>query len=75
MNEILTMDEIKKRFHNEWVLIEDPEVNIDLEVFGGKVLSHHADVKFVDEDALKFKPIHAAILYIGELPENVIFAL
>lgn len=40
MNEILTMEEIERRFDGEWVLIEDVEANEQLEIIRGKVTYH-----------------------------------
>ena len=43
MDEILTREEMEKRYPNEWVMIEDPEVDEHNAVLRGKVISHHPD--------------------------------
>ena len=43
MSEILTMEEIEKKFDGEWVLIEDVETDEKLEVLRGKVVFHGND--------------------------------
>jgi hypothetical protein len=70
MNKIMTVMEIKTHFKSEWILIEEPEVSLDLEVTGGKVLWHSKDRDEVYRKARELKPQHSAILYTGSLPKG-----
>jgi hypothetical protein len=66
--EILTMDEIKKRYDSEWVLIADPETDEDYNVLSGKVICHHKDRNVFDEETMKIEPFpeESAFLYLGK---------
>lgn len=67
-DEILTMDEIKKRFESEWVLVADPELDEDFNVLKGRVICHHKDRAVFDSETLKIKPFpeESAFLYLGK---------
>ncbi len=66
MSEILTMEEIEKKFDGEWVLIEDVEANEQLEVIRGKVTYHGKNKEQLDKRAMKSESDHIATLYIGK---------
>ena len=70
MNEVLTITEIESRFDSEWVLVEDPEVNKNMEVVGGKVVCHSKDRDEVDRKAIELRLKRSAFLYTGKMPEN-----
>ena len=40
---VMSWKEIEETFDSEWVLIEDPELSLSLEVLGGKVVFHSTD--------------------------------
>lgn len=71
MNDILSYSEMKMQFDSEWVLIENPETDEDLNVKKGKVLFHSKDRDEVYRKAREFHPNHSAILFTGKLPDNV----
>ena len=75
MAEVLTIDEINKRFPDEWVLIGDPETDESLEIRSGKVLFHARDRDEMYEKALELRPTRFATLYTGELPDDMDYAL
>jgi hypothetical protein len=68
MDETLTIKEIRDRFDAEWVLVEDPELDDDLNVVSGKVVWHSKDRDEVYQKALELRPKHPAFLYTGKLP-------
>ena len=70
MNENLSIAEIESRFDGEWVLLEDPQVNQQMEILGGKVLAHSKDRDEVYQKAVELRPKHSAFLYLGTMPEN-----
>lgn len=75
MSEILTMEEIEKKFDGEWVLIEDVEVNEQLEVLRGKVTYHGNDKNELHRRAMKSKTKHFASLFIGKPDPKMEFLL
>ena len=75
MNDVLTVAEIKSKNDSEWVLIEDPQTNEALEVQSGRVLYHSKDRDEFDREVLGFQPKRFAVLYTGNPPEGMEFAL
>jgi hypothetical protein len=75
MSEILTMEEIEKKFDGEWVLIEDIEANEQLEVLRGKVTYHGIDKEELHQKAMKSESKHIATRYIGRLDPKMEFWL
>lgn len=67
----MTMEAIRSEYASEWVLLQDPTTGQSLDVTGGKVLCHSKDRDEVYRHALKDRPRHSAILYIGPLPSGV----
>ncbi|MBM4166039.1 MAG: hypothetical protein FJ218_03860 [Ignavibacteria bacterium] len=70
MQNILTSQEINEQFHSEWVLLENPETNEQLEILRGKLLFHSKDRDEVYRKSLEIKPRSSAILFTGEIPEG-----
>lgn len=66
--EVLTMDEIKKRYDSEWVLVADPELDEDFNVLSGKVIWHHKNKLTFDNELMGIEPFpeETAVLYLGE---------
>lgn len=72
MNEVLTRAEMEARFDGEWVLVADPEVDTNLEVLRGRVVSHGQDPEAVYQEAINQRVQHWASLYFGPIPETSI---
>ena len=75
MGEVMTLDEINERFDSEWVLLEDPELTKGMEIIRGKVLFHSKDRDELYRKALELRPKHGAIFFVGDPPEEMIYAL
>ncbi len=75
MNEVLTITEIESRFDSEWVLLEDPEVNKNMKVVGGKVVCHSKDRDEVYRKAIELRLKSSATLYTGTIPEGAAIIL
>ncbi len=75
MNDVLTIAEIKSRFDGEWILVEDPELDDDLEVLRGHVVWHSKDRDEVYQKAIELRPKHSAFLYTGRMPEGTAIVL
>lgn len=70
MDEVLTLEEIEKRFDGEWVLVGDPELTEMNEVIRGTVLAHSKDRDEVYHKALELRPKNAATLCLRKIPEG-----
>lgn len=75
MSETLTMTEIKQLYPSEWVLIEELETDEKMLVKSGKVTYHSASKTDVYSKAKELKPKYFAVMYMGRLPENMIFLI
>ena len=75
MNEVLTRDEMKTRFQNEWLLIADPEVDEQFEILSGNVVCHSKERDDIDQMALQLRLKASATLYTGEFPDDAIYLL
>ena len=75
MSQAMTWAEIEAEFDGEWVLIEDPELTRSLEVLGGKVIFHSTERGEVYQKMKALTELRHAVRYIGQLPEEMVFAL
>jgi len=66
----MRMEEIKKRFKGEWVLIEYSQLDDHLAVLEGEVLVHSLDKDVIYREQLRYKGKQLAIEYLGEIPED-----
>ena len=74
-DEVLSVEEIHSRFKGEWVLVEDPQVDKDLNVRRGRVAFHSKDRDEVDRKAIELRLKHSAFLYTGALPDDTAVVL
>ena len=75
MDTALTSGEIKARFDGEWVLIEDPITDDNLEVQRGTVRFHSTDQQEVFKKAAELRLPRSAILFIGKMPKKMEYVL
>lgn len=75
MEKILTISQMKKKYHSEWLLIEDPETDESIEVVKGKVLVHSKDRDEIYREALRLHPKRFATFYTGVIPRNTAIVL
>lgn len=75
MERVMTMSEIESEFDSEWVLVDEPETNEQLEVLQGKVIHHSKDRDEVYRKAVSLHPKRSAILYTGSIPEDTVVVL
>lgn len=77
MSQRLTYAEIKARYAPEWVLIGDPETDENLEILSGEVLLHSPDRDELGRRmlALRPRPAHVAVEFLGEIPADLEFLL
>ncbi len=75
MERVMTISEIESEFDSEWVLVDEPETNEQLEVLKGKVIHHSKDRDEVYRKAVSLRPKRSAILYTGRIPEGTVVVL
>jgi hypothetical protein len=73
--DVLSVEEIHFHFRGEWILIEDPEVDKDLNVLRGRVVFHSKDRDEVDRKAIELRLKHSAFLYTGTMPDDTAIVL
>ena len=71
----MTVEEIRAQFEAEWVLVEDPVTNENLDVLEGKVVHHARDRDEVYRLAVARRPKRYAILFTGKMPANTAIVL
>ncbi len=70
MSAVLTYDEIKERYPDEWILIVDTELDKELNLLRGKVMAHSKDRDEVYRKIISLKGRSFAVEYNGEPPEG-----
>ena len=75
MDEYLTMAEIKERYDGEWVIIDQPELDGNRDVSGGKLVFHSKDRLEVDRKSLELRLHYSAVLYIGRITADMVYVL
>ncbi len=73
MTEFLTRAEIDKRFNGEWVLLSNLKMDKHLNLLRAVVVCHSKNRDVVYRKALKLKPKHSAVFYVGA-PKGRLFA-
>ena len=71
MSEVLTRAEMEARFDGEWVLVDDPETDENLEVLRGRVVYHGLDREAMYDEDMRLGYKRSAFLYFGEMPEHI----
>jgi hypothetical protein len=67
----MKMSEIKKRYHNKWLLIEVSKFDKNYKVVEGKVLVSSPSENEIYKALLKYKGKKLAIEYVGKLPKEM----
>lgn len=73
--EILTLEEMQKKYHNEWLLIAYTELDEDLNVVQGEVLAHSPNQAEIYEALPLAKGKAVAFEYVGQIPDDLAFML
>ena len=75
MKILLSYSQITDQFDSEWVLLDNPETAPDLAGTSGTVIWHSKDRDEVYRKARELRPRHAAVLYVGKLPQDMAVVL
>jgi hypothetical protein len=65
-SEVMTLDEIKQYYPNEWVLIEFTALDEELKIVDGEVLAHSPSRDDIDEKLMMLKNEKIALEFTGE---------
>ena len=68
---VLSMDEIREEYKDEWVLIEYEELDDDLNVKKGRVIAHSYCKEEIYARLSETKGTNVAIEYTGKFPEDL----
>ena len=66
----MRIEEIRKLYPDEWVLIEYSKLDDDLNVLEGEVIAHSPDKEEIYQAQMKLQGRSLAIEYLGEIPEQ-----
>jgi len=69
--EILTIEEIKEKYPNEWVLIEYEEIDAEFNVIKGHVIAHSTIKEEIYKTLMETKGKNIAVEYTGRIPEDL----
>ncbi|MBI4526368.1 MAG: hypothetical protein HY695_21420 [Deltaproteobacteria bacterium] len=67
----MRFDEIRKKYRNEWVLIEFSKLSKDLRIKEGKVIAHASSKEEIYKALLQTRGKNVSIEYCGEMPEDL----
>lgn len=67
----MKMEEIRRHYEGEWVLIEYTELDEDLKVVEGDVIAHSPHREEIYRQLLRTKGKDVAIEYLGDVPEDL----
>ena len=68
----MRFDEIKKKYRNQWVLIQYSKLDKDLRVKEGKVIAHATNKEEIYEALLRTRGKNVSVEYCGQMPENLV---
>jgi hypothetical protein len=72
---VLSIDEMRRLYDSQWLLVEDPVTTPMLQVTAGKVLWHSKNKQEIYQKLEEFKPTNAALIFAGDLVLDGVFLL
>jgi hypothetical protein len=66
------LSEIKKKYRDQWVLIEFSKLDKALRVKDGKVLAHASNKEDIYKALLQTKGKNIAVEYCGKMPQDLV---
>ena len=73
--ELLTIEQIKQRYRDEWLLIGYTDLDENLNVLSGEVLAHAQDANDLYKLLPQYSDRPVAFEYVGEIPPDFAFML
>lgn len=71
----MTLEEIKQRYPDQWVLIEFTELDEELKVVKGKVIAHAPSREEIYKKLVELESERIAIEFTGEMPKEPAYLL
>ena len=68
---LLSMPQMKKSYHGEWLLIADPIYDKEDKIKKGRVVLHSQDRDKIDKAMLGIKEKRIAIRYLGTIDKDL----
>ena len=68
----MRLSAIKKKYRNQWVLVEFSKLDNDLRVKDGKVLAHAFNKEEIYKALLRTRGKNVSIEYCGQVPEDMV---
>ena len=68
----MRLSEIKKKYRDQWVLVEFSKLDKDLRVKDGKVIAHAPNKEDIYKTLLHTRGKNVAVEYCGKLPEEAV---
>jgi hypothetical protein len=68
----MRLNEIKKKYRDQWVLVEYSKLDKDLRVKDGKVIAHAANKEDIYKALLHTRGKNVAVEYCGKIPEDLV---
>ena len=69
---LMRLSEVKKKYRNQWVLVEFSKLDKNLRVKDGKVLAHAASKEDIYKALLHTRGKNVSIEYCGKTPEDLV---
>jgi hypothetical protein len=67
----MTIEEIKEKYPDEWVLIEYEEIDAEFNVIKGHVIAHSKVKEEIYKTLMETKGKNIAVEYTGRIPEDL----
>lgn len=68
----MDIGEIRRKYRNEWVLVEFSKLDKDLGVKEGKVIAHTSNKEEIYKALLGTRGKNVSIEYCGKMPEDLV---
>jgi hypothetical protein len=68
----MRLNEIKKKYRDQWVLVEYSKLDKDLRVKNGKVIAHAANKEDIYKALRHTRGKNVAVEYCGKIPEDLV---
>ncbi len=64
-------NQIKKKYTDNWILLEDVQMDEDMYISEGRVIYFHPSKEEIYKKLLELKPKISAIEFVGNIPEDI----
>jgi hypothetical protein len=75
LSELLTIEQIKQQYQDEWLLIGYADLDENLNVLSGEVLAHAQNANDLYKLLPQYSDRPVAFEYVGEIPADFAFML